>query len=205
MKITRFVREKGGASASPDWPWWTLVEAVAWIVGEEGYSPPRGSMVLIGDGDSDYSAREWAAKELRIALAQGRVTAHGLRSYSEKPERIGPVEWTSRQVPITKFARLKSWLIEPYSEVVVAKDEIKRTWPVPLALQVEEAAIPRSRGRPLEYDWDRILAIAAEERKHAPSARKLEMIVQARCRDELGYPEGKPVLSSIRAHLKRAQ
>jgi hypothetical protein len=191
---------------SPEWPWWTLVEAVVWIVGEEGYRSPRDSIPLL-DGDEDYSARNWAAKELRTALAQGRVTAYGLRSYSEKPERIEPVEWASRHVPVTEFIGLKSWQIEPYSEVVVAKDEVKRCWPVGLALQEETPphAPGRKRGRPPEYDWRRILEFAAEERRRSPSTRQLELIVQARCRDELGYPENKPSLTAIRNHLKGAQ
>lgn len=146
MKINRFVGDEGDEWTSPDWPWWTLVEALVWIVGEEGYTPPTDSIAL-NDGDLDWSAREWAAKELRIALAQGRVTAYGLRSHSEKPERIEPVEWASRHVPITEFVGVNSWQIEPYTEVVVAKDEIKRFWPVPLALAEEGPPSRRGRGR----------------------------------------------------------
>ena len=122
-----------------------------WIVGEEGHIepadiPPSVSIVL-NDGDLDWSARKWAAKELRTALAQGRVSAYGLRSYSEKPDLIEPVEWNSREVPIAEFAGVQSWQIEPYSCVVVSKDEIKRIWPVSLASDSKEGNLRGRRGR----------------------------------------------------------
>jgi hypothetical protein len=209
VKVTRF---EGDETKSDEWPWWTLVEAIRWIVGEEniegppapveGASPEEVNAFLAwNDGDLDYSAREWAAKELRTALAQGRVTAYGLRSHSEKAEEIEAVEWNSRQVPISRFAGMKSWQEEPYNIVVVHKDEVKRCWPVPFW----EDKQPARRGRPEEFDWQRIVEIADEERRNSPSARQLELIVQARCHSDLRYPEGKPSLTAIRNHLKAAR
>lgn len=145
-----------------------------------------------------------AAKELRTALADDRLTAYGIRSERGKPRRINPVDWVSLDVPISEFRGVSAWQTEPYSKVVVAKDEMQRLWPVPWASDGDKCP-PRRRGRPLEYDWERILQFAAEERSRSPSGRNLEMVVQVRCRDELGYPEGAPSLTAIRNHLTAAQ
>lgn len=136
VMITRFCDDPLPAN----WPWWTLVEAVIWIVGEEDPGEPNDAF----GGDLDWSARNSAARDLRTALAEGRVTAYGLGSHSDKPKRIEPVEWNSRDVPISDFPGLKSWQYEPYRSVVVAKDEIKRGL---VQLASDEKVLHGRRGR----------------------------------------------------------
>lgn len=110
----------------------------------------------------------------------------GYRLVGDEPKKIDVAYWHLRSVDNER------------TPVLFSVSEAKRLWPC-------TSHPPRRKGRPEEYDWKRIFEFVAEERCNAPSARQLEMIIQARCRRELGFPEGQPALSTIRLHLKNAQ
>lgn len=193
IKIVRQPRPEDGVEYKDGekFPWMRLGKAVLWAL----YRTEQTRKFFEG---GDPSEADWFTNlhEIRMKLATGALTAWGQRDWLAPHEEIPAIDWTTR--PVTYYDM--KLVYRPFEVIRVRRDNVFKIWP-PLGEKpdVLTDANPKSGpGRPNEFDWEEILAMARQEPRHLSGSKVAEVLI-ARCSEAGGQAPSK---SRLREKLK---
>lgn len=175
--------------APQDLGWLTFADAVFWVQHRRERNRELEALVWPDDAsDGDREAAVDAVRQLRAALAFGKIEAFG--EYAEGSHATIPaVDWATRAVATYEA----EWLNTPFVRFRVRRDDVVGLWP---AERVKDPV-----GRPPVWDWALVRSLSLESANDGLGRNKRAEAIEARYREVRGTDTA-PAVDTIARKLR---